>query len=93
MKVKLINVADYDLKEDKISEISYETFVNLCGGFKNEEVTKENLSSVRLFKSIKEFSNLSQEEMEEFDTSKNVCVLTNGNFCVFLKEDKTTKKG
>ena len=28
MKVKLINVAEYNIKEDKVSEVPFETFVN-----------------------------------------------------------------
>ena len=31
MKVKLINVAEYELKDGKTTEMPFETFVNLCG--------------------------------------------------------------
>ena len=45
MKVKLINVAEYNIKEDKVSEVPFETFVNLCGGVgtgKTEDLPKKD---------------------------------------------------
>ena len=93
MKVKLINVAEYNIKEDKVSEVPFETFVNLCGGVGTGKT--EDLPKVRLFKSMGEFINLSTTEMEEIDQNESIRLLQNGQFLVFLKgwnkkEDITT---
>lgn len=83
MKVKLINVAEYTIKEDKVSEVPFDTFVNLCGGVGTGKT--EDLPKVRLFKTMGEFINLSTTEMEEIDQNENIRVLQNGQFLVFLK--------
>ena len=83
MKVKLINVAEYNIKEDKVSEVPFETFVNLCGGVGT--VKTEDLPKVRLFKTMGEFINLSTTEMEEIDQNESIRLLQNGQFLVFLK--------
>ena len=93
MKVKLINVAEYNIKEDKVSEVPFETFVNLCGGVGPGKT--EDLPKVRLFKTMGEFINLSTTEMEEIDQNESIRLLQNGQFLVFLKgwnkkEDITT---
>lgn len=93
MKVKLINVAEYDIKEDKVSEVPFKTFVNLCGGVGTGKT--EDLPKVRLFKTMGEFINLSTTEMEEIDQNESIRLLQNGQFLVFLKgwnkkEDITT---
>jgi hypothetical protein len=86
MKVKLINVAEYNIKDDKVSEIPYESFVNLCGGVgKIDENDKKNLPSVRLFKTVGEFACLTEEEIDTIDTNENIRLLQNGQFLVFLK--------
>lgn len=84
MKVKLINVADYDIKEGKNSQIPFETFKNLSG----YQPTVNDVSSLRrarLFKSVDEFKKLSTSEISEFDTNENVNILSNGQFIVLLK--------
>lgn len=83
MKVKLINVAEYNIKEDKVSEVPFDTFVNLCGGVGTGKT--EDLPKVRLFKTMGEFINLSTTEMEEIDQNENIRLLQNGQFLVFLK--------
>ena len=93
MKVKLMNVAEYNIKEDKVSEVPFETFVNLCGGVGTGKT--EDLPKVRLFKTMGEFINLSTTEMEEIDQNESIRLLQNGQFLVFLKgwnkkEDITT---
>ena len=96
MKVKLINVADYEIKEGKVSEVPFKTFVNLCGGVGTmEDGGTEDLPKVRLFKTMGEFINLSTTEMEEIDQNESIRLLQNGQFLVFLKgwnkkEDITT---
>ena len=35
MKVKIVNVADYEIKEEKVTNIPFNTFVNLCGSVGN----------------------------------------------------------
>lgn len=83
MKVKLINVAEYELKDGKASELPFTTFVNLCGGVGTG--LAENLPKVRLFKTMGEFISLSKDEMMEIDQEEKVRVLPNGQFLVFLK--------
>lgn len=83
MKVKLINVAEYNIKEDKVSEVPFDTFVNLCGGVGTGKT--EDLPKVRLFKTMGEFINLSTTEMEKIDQNENIRLLQNGQFLVFLK--------
>jgi hypothetical protein len=90
MKVKLINVAEYDLKDGKSSEMPFNTFVNLCGGINTG--LSDNLPKVRLFKTMAEFISLSNEEVEEIDKEEAVRVLSNGQFLVFLKGNKGNKE-
>lgn len=83
MKVKLINVADYTIKDDKVSQIPYDSFVNLCGGIGLKDT--KSLPTVRLFKTMGEFASLTQEEVDSIDTNENIRLLQNGQFLVFLK--------
>lgn len=93
MKVKLINVAEYDIKDGKASEVPFETFVNLCGGVGTG--VSDELPRVRLFKTMNEFMSLSTDEMEEINQGENIKILPNGQFLVFLKragnKEKATK--
>ena len=89
MKVKLINVAEYDLKEGKAHEIPFNTFTNLCGN--NEKIGEKKLPTVRLFKSVDEFKNLTEDERRMFDVSENVRILPNGQFLVFLRDENNEK--
>lgn len=93
MKVQLINVAEYEIKDGKTTDVPFGTFVNLCG---NVGVGSDVpvLPRVRLFKSLDEFKKLSYEEMESLEQEENIRVLPNGQFFVFLKEwnkEKNTK--
>ena len=97
MKVKLINVAEYEIKDGKTSDMPFETFKNLCGGVIGNKLY-ETLPKVRLLKTMGEFINLSEEEMNEIDQNENIRVLSNGQFLVFLKggdkkENNTEIKG
>lgn len=89
MKVKLINVAEYDLKDGKADEIPFNTFSNLCGN--NEKIGEKKLPTVRLFKSVEEFKNLSEDERRMFDVSENVRILPNGQFLVFIRDENNEK--
>lgn len=89
MKVKLINVADYELKDGKADEIPFNTFSNLCGN--NEKIGEKKLPTVRLFKSVDEFKNLTEDERRMFDVSENVRILPNGQFLVFLRDENNEK--
>lgn len=89
MKVKLINVAEYDLKEGKADEIPFNTFSNLCGN--NEKIGEKKIPTVRLFKSVEEFKNLTEDERRMFDVSENVRILPNGQFLVFLRDENNKK--
>lgn len=96
MKVNLIKEATYDLNENKSSKIPFETFIKLCvmdNDDNKSSITPSELPDVRIFSNIDEFRLLSKSDIEKFDNSKNVYVLSNGNFCVFLKRDEIEAKG
>lgn len=87
MKVKLINVAEYDVKENKVSEVPFSSFVNLCGNVGLEVDDGCKLPELRLFKTMSEFITLSKEELSKFDQDKPVTILQNGQFMVYLKDN------
>ena len=89
MKVRLVNVADYEIKEDKVTDVPFKTFINLCGNFVYNGETKE---TVRLFKSMGDFKNISYEEMEEINQEENIKILPNGQFLVFLNTKSPNHK-
>lgn len=89
MKVKLINVAEYEIKDGKADEIPFNTFSNLCGN--NEKIGEKKIPTVRLFKSVEEFKNLTEDERRMFDVSENVRILPNGQFLVFLRDENNEK--
>ena len=89
MKVRLVNVADYEIKEDKVTDVPFKTFVNLCGNVGYNGETKE---TVRLFKSMEDFKNISYEEMEEINQEESIKILPNGQFLVFLKPKSSNNK-
>jgi len=90
MKVKLINVADYEIKDGKATDIPFNSFMNLCGGVIDDELKEEKLPKVRLFKAMSEFILLSKSDREEIDQTKDVKLLSNGQFLVFLKDKPKT---
>ena len=92
MKVRLLNVADYEIKEDKVTDVPFKTFVNLCGKIGYNGETGETKETVRLFKSMEDFKNISYEEMEEINQEANVKILPNGQFLVFLKPKSSNNK-
>ena len=89
MKVRLVNVADYEIKEDKVTDVPFQTFVNLCGNVGYDGESKE---TVRLFKSMEDFKNISYEEMKEINQEENIKLLPNGQFLVFLKSKSIKNK-
>ena len=92
MKVRLVNVADYEIKEDKVTDVPFNTFVNLCGKIGYNGKTGETEETVRLFKSMEDFKNISYEEMEEINQEENIKILPNGQFLVFLKSKSIKNK-
>ena len=90
MKVKLINVAEYELKDGKGVQMPFDTFVNLCGGI--SECSSDNLPKVRLFKTMGEFISLSKDELNEIDVEEKIRVLPNGQFLMFLKREFNKEK-
>lgn len=93
MKVNLIKEANYDLNESKSSKIPFDTFIKMCGTTTDViDGLEEKLPDVRIFASIDEFKALPKSVMGKFDTTKEVYVLSNGNFCVFMKGDDTSAK-
>ena len=91
MKVRLVNVADYEIKEDKVTDVPFQTFVNLCG-YGNVGYDGEPKETVRLFKSMEDFKNISYEEMKEINQEENIKLLPNGQFLVFLKTKNSDNK-
>ena len=92
MKVRLLNVADYEIKEDKVTDVPFKTFVNLCGKIGCNGETGEIEETVRLFKSMEDFKEISYEEMEEINQEENIKILPNGQFLVFLKSKSIKNK-
>ena len=92
MKVRLLNVADYEIKEDKVTDVPFKTFVNLCGKIGCNGETGEIEETVRLFKSMEDFKEISYEEMEEINQEANVKILPNGQFLVFLNTKSPNHK-
>ena len=84
MKIKLINVAEYDLKDEKTSKVTFNSFVNLCGEVGTNE--KGDLKRARLFKNIEAFKNCSTDDMQEMNQEEDVRILENGQFIIFLKD-------
>ena len=54
--------------------------------------TGEIEETVRLFKSMEDFKNISYEEMEEINQEENIKILPNGQFLVFLKSKSIKNK-
>lgn len=92
MTINLINVAKYELNDEKSSSIPLSVFRKLTG-YSGETDNGEKCPKGRLFKTQADFLDLSVEEMSEFDESKDVRILNNGQFIVFLKEKETKTKG
>ena len=92
MKVRLLNVANYEIKEDKVTDVPFKTFVNLCGKIGCNGETGEIEETVRLFKSMEDFKEISYEEMEEINQAENIKILPNGQFLVFLKSKNSDNK-
>lgn len=86
MKVNLIKEAVYDLNEKKSSQVPFDAFAKMaCVDF--TKTSGNALPKVRIFETIDEFKQ--SENFEQYDTTKDVHILKNGQFCVFLKEEKT----
>lgn len=83
MKVNLIKEAEYNLNEDKCSKIPFDTFVKMSGI--DTTLSKGNAyQKVRIFKDINEFKNA--ENVSLYDNTKDVYVLSDGQFLIFLKD-------
>lgn len=87
MKVKLISVnsAEYEIKDGKVTEIPFTSFVNLCGGEPCGMV--ESLPRVRIYKTLNEFIGMPKSERDSIDESQTVRLLNDGRFMVFLKSE------
>jgi hypothetical protein len=85
VKVNLINIAEYDLNEAKNGKVPFGSFTELMGYDQGKEPDGVNMPSARLFKTKEEFLSLSKVELQELDETKDVNVLSNGQFVVFLK--------
>lgn len=93
MKVNLIKEAYYDINEKKSSKMPFMMFMKMCGttlnGNSDSKKDEALPPNVRLFSNIDDFRSLSKEEIDKFDTTKEVIVLSTGDFCVFLKTEQT----
>ena len=85
MKVLLVNEAEYELNESKMTNMPFEMF-NLMRDKRN--ITKsDDLRRVRVFKSMEEFnSTVTDKDINTFDETKDVLVSKGGNIFLFLKE-------
>lgn len=85
MKVLLVNEAEYELNESKMTKMSFEMF-NLMRDRRN--ITKsDDLRRVRVFKTMEEFnSTVTDKDISTFDETNDVLVSKNGNIFLFLKE-------
>lgn len=81
MKVNLIKEAEYELNEEKCTKINFDTFSKMTNA-KAFDQQSTTIPNVRIFSSVDEFRDCN---LEMFDTTKDVYVLSNGQFCVFLK--------
>lgn len=84
MKVNLIKEAVYDLNEKKSSRVPFEAFVKMAS-VDAKLASGEMLPKVRIFETIDEFKQ--SEDYNRYDETKDVFILKNGQFCVFLKEE------
>lgn len=91
MTINLINVAKYELNEEKSSSIPLSVFRKLTG-YNGETDNGEKCPKARLFKTQSDFLDLTVEEMSEFDETKEVRILNNGQFIVFFKEKEAKTK-
>ena len=96
MKVNLIKEAIYELDDAKTSSIPLKTFLKLSSINEDEEQKpNEKLRNVRIFASIEEFRENYTPGV--YDENEMVKILSNGQFCLFLKDDieptGTTKTG
>ena len=85
MKVLLVNEAEYELNEGKMTKMPFEMF-NLMRDRRN--ITKsDNMQRVRVFKSMEEFnSTVTDKDINMFDETKDVLVSKGGNIFLFLKD-------
>lgn len=85
MKVLLVNEAEYELNEGKMTKMPFEMF-NLMRDRRN--ITKsDNIQRVRVFKSMEEFnSTVTDKDINTFDETKDVLVSKGGNIFLFLKD-------
>lgn len=95
MKVNLIKEAEYELNESKCSKMPFDVFCRMSGyAAAQRGETEGSLPSVRIFANIDEFRK--SGDSGKYDSTKDVFVLSNGQFCIFLKggeikEDKPAK--
>lgn len=85
MKVNLIKEAVYELNEEKSTKIPFDTFCKLSAA-DSKNVSGNAYPKVRIFSSIDEFRECGK--LDFLDENKDVYVLTNGQFCVFLKGEE-----
>lgn len=92
MKVILVNEAEYELNEEKMQKMSFDTFKLVTdNSFANSN--EATFPKVRVFKNMGEFNRIvNDKEIETFDTSKEILLSPKGNIFIFLKDntDATT---
>lgn len=85
MKVLLVNEAEYELNEGKMTKMPFKMF-NLMRDRRNI-MKSDNMQRVRVFKSMEEFnSTVTDEDINTFDETKDVLVSKGGNIFLFLKD-------
>lgn len=86
MKVNLIKEAVYELNEEKSTKIPFDTFCKLSA-VDGKSVSGNTYPKVRIFSSIDEFRECGK--LDNLDSTKDIFVLANGQFCAFIKEDES----
>lgn len=91
MKVLLVNEAEYELKEDTMKKIPFDTFNMLRDASLSDE-SGEKMLKVRLFKNMADYNRtVREDDLNEFDDSKDVLISNKGNIFVFLKSQNFTE--
>lgn len=86
MKVNLIKEAVYDLPEKKCSQVPFDVFVKMSS-VNLSAVNGNNFPRVRIFENIDEFKQT--ENFDQYDSTKYVHIMKNGQICIFLKENES----
>lgn len=85
MQVELIQCASpYTLDTDHVSQLPFDTFLNMLGVKKNQNEAPQALPKLQMFKSIDAFKEEYEKNGAKFATDTTVQILPSGQVCCFL---------